>query len=87
MIHATNPERLLFFKAPCGDNPEQTAGAICASNTKHLLVFRAPRRDKLEHNALNALNPEHLLILGVHDLFHYQPVENHDESCFCCCFA
>ena len=36
-IHASNPEHLLFFKAPRGDDPEQNAGTILVSNREHLL--------------------------------------------------
>ena len=40
-----------FVKAPRGDDPEQNARTIYASNPEHLLVFKAPRGDDLEHNA------------------------------------
>ena len=37
--------------ALCGDNLEQDAGTMDASNLKQLPVFKASRRDDLEQNA------------------------------------
>ena len=44
-------EHLPVFKALCGDNPEQNAGTIHASNQEQLPVFKAPHRDDPEQNA------------------------------------
>ena len=37
-INASNPEHLLVFKDPRGDNLDQNAGTIHASNLEHRLV-------------------------------------------------
>ena len=37
MIHESNPKHLIVFKVPCGDDPEQNAWTIYASNGEHLL--------------------------------------------------
>ena len=39
-MNAYNTKHLSFFKAPRGDDPEQNAGTIHASNLEHLLVLR-----------------------------------------------
>ena len=39
---------LPIFKAPRGDDPEQNAGTILASNPEHLPVFKALCRDNPE---------------------------------------
>ena len=36
-------EHLPVFNALCGDNPEQSAGTVHATNPEHLPVFKAPR--------------------------------------------
>ena len=56
-----------FFQPLCGDDPEQNAGTIHASNSEHLPVFKAPRGDDPEHIAgtIHVSNPEHLLVFKV----------------------
>ena len=48
----------------CGDDPEQNAETIHASNPEHLFVFKALCGDDLEQNAgkIHKSNPEHLLV-------------------------
>ena len=44
-------EHLPVFKALYGDNPEQNAVTIHASNPEHLPYFKAPHGKNLEQNA------------------------------------
>ena len=44
-------DHLPVFKALRGDNPEQNAGTICASNLEHLPVFKALCGEDPEKNA------------------------------------
>ena len=51
-------------KKTFGNDPEQNAGTIQASNLEHHTFLKAPRRDNPGQNAetINASNPEHLLV-------------------------
>ena len=52
------------FKALRGDNPEQTAGTIHASNPENIPVLKVLLGDDLKRNAgtIHASNPEHLTV-------------------------
>ena len=47
----SDSEHLPVFKALCGDDQEQNAGMIQASNPENLPVFKAPGGDNPEQNA------------------------------------
>ena len=52
------------FKPVYGDDPEQNAGTIHASNPEHLPVCKAPHEEDPEKNAetIHTSNTEHLLV-------------------------